>query len=152
MIHIPKYNNYEFIMTTRYKFLRQPEGYALTKADSKYIGDFLQKDIIYRHKAFYHLIINRGLENKGFIEVLIKRVGIYRLRISVYNLKANGGIKGNHNDIRNALTKIDSPQKDNLPVVLFAQRTLVKNNTSFTLYYLLFGEDVILPLETTVPT
>ena len=43
------------------------------------------------------------------IEVLIKRISIYRLRISTYNLKANGGIKGNYNDIRNAFVKIDGP-------------------------------------------
>ena len=65
--------------------------------------------MICRHKAFYRLIINGGPENKGFIKVLIKRVGIYRLRIFTYNSKANGGIKGNHNDIRNAFAKIDGP-------------------------------------------
>ena len=65
--------------------------------------------MIYRYKAFHHLIINGGLKNKGFIEVLIKRVGIYRLRIFAYNSKVNGGIKGNHNDIRNALAKMDGP-------------------------------------------
>ena len=96
---MPKYGPYEFIMTTRYDFLGWPEGSILIKADLKHVGDFLWKDMIYRHKAFHHLIINRGPKNKGFIEVLIKRVGIYRLYISTYNSKANGGIKGNYNDI-----------------------------------------------------
>ena len=99
MIHIPKCGDYEFIMTTRCEFLGWPEGYALTKADLKYVGDFLWKDMICRYRAFYHLIINRGPENKGFVEVLIKHISIYRLRISVYNSKVNGGIKGNYNDI-----------------------------------------------------
>ena len=116
---MPKYGDYEFIVTARYKFLGWPEGYALTKADSKYVGDFLQRDMVYRYKAFYRLIINRGLKNKGFIKVLIKRVSIYRLRIFTYNSKANKGIKGNYNNIRNAFVKMDGPQKDNLLVVLF---------------------------------
>ena len=104
---MPKYSDYEFIITTRYEFLRWPERYALTKADLKHMGDFLWKDMIYRHKAFYRLIINRGPKNKGFVEALIKRVGIYRLYISTYNSKANRGIKGNYNNIRNAFIKID---------------------------------------------
>src|SRR6266516_4106482 len=108
--------------------------------------------MIYHHKAFYRLIIDGGPKNKGFIEALTKRVGIYRLRISTYNSKANRGIEGNHNDMRNALAKMDGPWKDNLPAVLFAQRTSVKSSTSFTPHYLLFGEEAILPLETAVPT
>src|SRR6266516_7798696 len=108
---MPKYGDYKFIITTRCEFLGWPEGYALTKADSKYVGDFLWRDMVYRHKAFYRLIINRGLKNKGFIKVLIKRISIYRLRISTYNSKANRGIKGNHNDMRNALAKMDGPWK-----------------------------------------
>ena len=65
--------------------------------------------MVYRHKAFYRLIIDGGPKNKGFVKVLIKRVGIYRLYISTYNSKANKSIKGNHNDIRNTLVKIDGP-------------------------------------------
>ena len=109
MIHIPKYGDYEFIITIWYEFLGWPEGYILIKADSKHVGDFLWRDMVCRHKAFHRLIIDRGLKNKGFIKVLTKRVSIYRLRISTYNSKANRGIKGNHNDIRNALVKMDGP-------------------------------------------
>ena len=104
---MPKYGDYEFIITTRYEFLGWPERYVLTKADSKHVGDFLWRDIVYRHKAFYRLIIDGGLKNKGFVKVLTKRVSIYRLYIYTYNSKANKGIKGNYNDIRNALVKID---------------------------------------------
>ena len=38
---MPKYGDYEFIITTRYEFLGWLEGYVLTKANLKYIGDFL---------------------------------------------------------------------------------------------------------------
>ena len=107
--------------------------------------------MIYRHKAFHHLIIDGGPENKGYVEDLTNRVGIYRLRISTFNLKANGGIEGNHNNIRNALLKMEGPWVENLSVVLLAERTLVKDNTSFTPYYLMFSEEAILPLETIIP-
>ena len=149
---MPKCGDCEFIVTARCEFSGWPEGCALTKADSKHVGDFLWRDVVCRHGAFHRLIIDGGPENKGFVEALTKRVGIYRLRISAYNSKANGGIEGNHNDMRNALAKMDGPWKDNLPAVLFAQRTSVKSSTGFTPYYLLFGEEAILPLEITVPT
>ena len=38
---MPKYGDYEFIITTRYEFSGWPEGYILTKADLKHMGDFL---------------------------------------------------------------------------------------------------------------
>src|SRR6266516_1583411 len=101
--------------------------------------------MICRHKAFHHLIINGGPENKGYIKDLTNRVGIYRLRISTYNLKANGGIEGNHNDMRNALSKMEGSWVENVPVVLLAERTLVKDSISFTPYYLMFLEEAILP-------
>ena len=109
VVHMPKCGDYEFIITTWYKFSGWPEGYVLTKADSKHVGDFLWRDIVCRYKAFYRLIIDGGPKNKRFIKVLIKRISIYQLRIFTYNSKANRGIKGNHNDIRNALIKIDGP-------------------------------------------
>ena len=74
---MPKCGDYKFIMTARCEFLGWPERYTLTKADSKHVGDFLWRDIVCRHKAFYRLIIDRGPKNKGFIKVLTKRVGIY---------------------------------------------------------------------------
>ena len=98
------------------------------------------------------MVINSRPENKGYVKELTNRIGINQLRISTYNSKVNKGIKGNHNNIRNALSKIEGPWVENLPVVLFAERTLVKNNTSFTLYYLMSKEEAILPLETTIPT
>ena len=120
VVHMFKCGDCEFIVTAQCEFLGWLEGYTFTKADSKYVGDFLWRDVVCRYRAFYRLIIDGGPENKGFIKVLIKRVSIYRLYISAYNSKANGGIKGNYNNIQNAFVKMDGLQKDNLPIVLFA--------------------------------
>ena len=116
------------------------------------MADFLWKDVICRYKAFYQLAINNRPENKRYIEELTNRVGINQLRISAYNSKVNRGIEGNYNNIRNTLLKMEGLWVENLPVVLFVKKTLVKNNTGFTPYYLMSREEAILPLETTIPT
>ena len=58
----------------------------MTRNDSRIVTQFLFKDIIYRHSIFRKCIIDRGLENKSLLEVLIDRYDIKRVVTSTYHL------------------------------------------------------------------
>ena len=65
------------------------EARALAKLSSKAIAKFVYKDIIYRHRCFIYLSINRGPENKSWLSVLTTKYKIKRTVISAYNSKGN---------------------------------------------------------------
>jgi hypothetical protein len=46
---------------------------------------FLYKDVIYRHRVFKRLVVDRGLENKALVKELARKYGIYRLVVSSYH-------------------------------------------------------------------
>ena len=52
------------------------------------------------------LIIDNGLENKGFIDKLFKRYNIDRVIISAYNLKVNKVVEKSYKPIINSLAKL----------------------------------------------
>jgi hypothetical protein len=56
--------------------------------------------------VFRRLVIDRGPENKGMAKVFTAKYSIKRVQISVYNSKANRGIKRSHCSIREALARI----------------------------------------------
>ena len=57
----------------------------MTRNDSRIVTQFLFKDIIYRHGIFRKCVIDRGLENKSLLEVLIDRYSIKRVVTSTYH-------------------------------------------------------------------
>ena len=60
---------------------------------------------------FRRLVIDRGPKNKGIAKVFIAKYSIKWVQISVYNSKANRGIKYSYRLIREVLTHISKGGK-----------------------------------------
>ena len=57
----------------------------MMRNDSRIVTQFLFEDIIYRYSIFRKCVIDRGLENKSLLEVLIDRYSIKRVVTSAYH-------------------------------------------------------------------
>ncbi len=71
----------------------------MKKPISKKVSRFIFNNIICRYSVFGKVKINGGLEFKGSVIAELRKLGIYRYVISVYNSKANRIIERGYQSI-----------------------------------------------------
>ena len=90
------------------------------------------------------------------MKALTDRYGIHRVVVSAYHAPANGMIERGHKPIVDALAKMTDggldKWVDNVSGVLLADRVTVKTVTGFSPWYLNYGAEAVLPVETRIPT
>ncbi|CAL3966158.1 unnamed protein product [Diplocarpon coronariae] len=132
-----------------------PEGRPLRSANSESIAKFLWEDVVYRHGLFGRLTVDGGPENKGVVEAFSRKYGIKRVQISAYNSKANGVVERGHRDILDGLSKVTRGGFKNWTKhfhgILFACRTTIHKPTGVTPFFLVYGREAQLPLESRWP-
>ncbi|KAH8743459.1 hypothetical protein F5883DRAFT_368101, partial [Diaporthe sp. PMI_573] len=77
------------------------------------------------------------------------------VQVSPYNPRAQGLVEGGHYSIARSLAKLSDQGYDwvrYLKVVLFADRTSVRRSHGCTPFYLIYGWEPIIPIETEIPT
>ena len=120
------------------------------------VAKFIWEDIICRHGVFGKMKVDGGSEFKGAVIKCLRKYGIKRVQISAYNSKANGMIEGGHKPIIAALIALTQGGKkkwiEYLAAVLFADRTTIHEPTGHTPFYMVYGREAVLPVETRFPT
>jgi hypothetical protein len=80
--------------------------------------------------------------------VLATRYGIYHIRISPYNSRANGVIERKHFDVREALADGDERRWTAVaPSVFWAERVAIQKATGSSPYYLAHDIEPLLPFD-----
>lgn len=88
---------------------------------------------------------------------LTARYGIKQVVISAYHPQANGMVKRGHKPIMDALAKMEggnlgSKWVDNLHAVLWADQLTVKTSTGMSLFWMVCGQEPVLPIDLEIPT
>lgn len=90
------------------------------------------------------------------VVIELRKLAIRRVTISTYNSKGQGKIEVGHRPLLQALRALTGGGKENwtthLHVVLLADRTTVHAPTGHTPFYMVYGREAILPIETMYPT
>ena len=145
------------LVVARCDFSGWPEAVAMKNPTAEKVAKWVFEDIICRHGLVGELKVDGGAEFKGeeLVEML-KKYEIKRLVISPYNAKGNGGIERGHQAFISALLTLTDggkrPWIDLLPWVLFAERTTIHGPTGHTPFYMVYGREAVLPIETKYPT
>ena len=106
--------------------------------------------------SFGKLVINGGLENKKAVAKWAQRYEVKRVVVSAYHPQANKMIECGHKPIVDALLKISDGSStnwvQNLPAILWVDRSTVHTLTGFTPYYISYGIKLVLSIELEIPT
>jgi len=156
VMHMPKKQGYQYIVTARDDLSGAAEGCKLRNATAQAVANFLFEEIFCRYGTVAEIVTDNGSETKGAVAELLRRHGIPQIHISTYNSQANGVVERGHFTIREAIVKACQGKiakwPDYVHHAFFADRVTVRRATGFSPFYLLYGIDPVLPLNLTEAT
>jgi hypothetical protein len=89
MMNISDYKGYNYLLVARDDFLGWAEVKPIKTLISAKVTKFIYNKIIYRHGIFGKLKVNGGLKFKKKVIMELKKLGITRIMIFVYNTRVN---------------------------------------------------------------
>jgi hypothetical protein len=156
VVKLPNSQRGKCLIVARDDFSNWPEARVVRKATAKALAKFIRDDVICRHGVVGEMKMDGGSEFKGAVIKELKRMDIKRCVISAYNPKANGQVERGHQSFKDAFIALTEGGKGKwlhwLSWVLLADRTTVHGPTGFTPFYMVYGREAILPIETEFPT
>jgi len=133
------------------------EAKALLKANEESVLTFLFEEIFVRFGLPRELVTDGGppFNSHGFKDTL-QKYQIWHKMTTLYHPQANGQVESTNKVIEVILTKtIKENRRDwfqRLPEALWAYRTTWRNTTGFSPYELVFGKNVVFPVEFEIKT
>jgi transposase InsO family protein len=162
----------DFVGTINSPAKRTGERYIITATEylTRWAESALAKDCSAEGAA--HLLFEQVITKFGCPIVLMRDQGTHFINSTIhamleefevhhqnstpYHPQANGTVEAFNKILENALTKIYNVNRDNwdlkVPAILWAYRTTCKNLTGHTPFKLVYGQEVVVPLEFLVPS
>lgn len=87
---------------------------------------------------------------------MLKNMRIPQVKITLYNKCANGGVERVHQIIRESIVRSSQKNKglpidwpDHVDIAVFVHNIMISSTTKYSPYYLLYGTELMLPLDLT---
>ena len=148
----------EYIIVAMDYLTKWAEAKAIVKNDARTIAKFLYEHVLTRYGLLIEIVSDQGVHfiNK-VIEFLLEEFTVIHRRIAPYHPpQENGQAKSTNKTLCNAFTKVVEGTRTDwdkkLHFVLWAYRTAYKIAIGITPFNLVFGLNVILPIEFLIST
>jgi len=153
----PPSNQRVYILVCTDYMTKWVEAKTLIKANEESVLTFLFEEIFVRFELPRELVTDGGphFNSYGFKDTL-QKYHIKHKMTTPYHPHANGQVESTNKVIKAILTKtIKENRRDwfqRLPEALWAYRTTWRNTTRFSPYELVFGRNVVFPIEFEIKT
>ena len=129
-----------------------PEAFAVPDKTADTVAHLLLNEIFPRFGCVLELVSDNGSENVNHVmRETLETLNIHHIRTSVCNPKSNSKVERFHRTLHNVLAKRLQDGLDtwdlHLNQVLAAIRFSISEATEYSPYYLLYGRDVVLPID-----
>ncbi|XP_038889171.1 uncharacterized protein LOC120079050 [Benincasa hispida] len=148
---------HSYILAITYYFSRWVKAIALKEAKKENVVDFIQTTINYWYSIPHRIVTDNGRQFfNSLMDKLCKKFKFKQYKSSIYNVVANGLAEEFNKTLCNLLKKIVSKSKrdwqEKIGEALWAYQTTHHTSIEVTLYSLVYGIEVVLPLEREVPS
>ena len=122
-----------------------------------FVVEFIYEEIFTRSDVSREIVTDQGTQfTSKLMRELMEKYGIKHRKSSPYNPQANGQVESTNKFLEAILTKTiqlhHRDWDDRLLEALWAYRTTWRNTTGHTPYELVYGKQVLLPIEFQVRT
>eukprot|EP00253_Pinus_taeda_P025549 PITA_25549 len=143
--------------TTGYPFSRIPKTKALVRATEQIVVNFLFEEIFVRYGVPREIVTDQGTQfTSKLVKEITAKYQIKHRRSTPYHPQANGQVESTNKILEGIITKAVAMNRKNweekLKDALWAYRITWKNTTGFTPYQLVYGKEVMLPIEFQIHT
>jgi len=145
----------KYILLAIDSFTRWTESFPMKTMEAREVADLLVKEVFTRYGAPRTLLTDRG---RQFTSKLVNAIcEIYSVKhhyTSAYHPQTNGVCERRNKDIAQILRSYCNEEQTNwdelLPFVMMAIRSSPCQSTGFSPHYMLFGREMLLPIDTTI--
>ena len=147
------YDGNRYIINIIDMFSGWPESFATKSKSAETVAQILMEHIIPRHACPRVIVSDNGTE---FCNAVIDQISAFfnikHIRTSVYHPQSNGKCE-RYNRVQNDMLAklVDRSQRDwdrKISAILSAYRTAKNESTQFSPFYVLYGRDPVLPVDT----
>jgi len=133
------------------------EAKALPFATENVVVSFIFEDIFTRFGVPREIVTNQGTQfTSRLVQKLVDQYKIKHRKSTPYHPQANGKVESTNKVIEAILTKIVHLHREDwmekLLEALWAYRTIWRNNIGHTPYELVYGKQVLFPIEFQIKT
>ena len=130
-----------------------PEAFAIPDKEADTVADVLIREIFPRHSCVDKILTDQGTEFcSAVMKYMTSKLFIHKIRTSPYHPAGNGRVERQNAVLNNIIAKrVCSNGHDwdlHIPAALSAIRTSVNESSKHTPFFLLYGRDPVLPLDT----
>ena len=148
-------NNHRFIFVVIDYFTKWVEAASYASVTKSMVARFIKREIICRYGLPERIISDNGLNlNNDMVAEVCTRFKIKHHNSVPYRPKMNGAVEANNKNMKKIIAKATETYRDwheKLPSALHAYRTRVQTSIGATPYSLVYGIEVVLPIEVEIP-
>ena len=143
-------NGHEYILMAIDYFTKRVEATSYSVLKAKHVAQFLENNIICQFGVPQEIIFDNGSHFEGEVRRIMELYNIKHHKSSPYRAQANGAIEAANKNVKNILAKMVMTYKDWVEKLLFTlcgYRTSICTSIGATPYSLVYGSEVMLPIE-----
>jgi hypothetical protein len=153
----PTYKKKKYILVCADYVTKWVEEKSLPPASEQSVVDFLFNDIFTKFGVPREIVIDQGTQfNSNLVKVVIEQYQIKHRKYTPYHPQANGKLESTNKVIESILTKTiqlhHTNWVDRLLEALWDYRITWRNTIGHTHYELVYGKQVLLPIEFQIKT
>eukprot|EP00253_Pinus_taeda_P018791 PITA_18791 len=153
----PTSNGKKYILVCTNYVTKWAEAKALVRATEHTVVNFLFEEIFVRYGVPREIVTDQGTQfTSKLVKDITDKYQIKHRRSTLYHPQANGQVESTNKTLEGIIAKTVAMNRKNweekLKDALWAYRITWKDTTGFTTYQLVYGKEVMLPIEFQIHT